>query len=258
MASVIDQITKLLNMTCENGCTEAEAQAAYNTAQKLINKHHISDDQLASEPQTVYDSIDPCQFNKRRCFICQSAYTWELSLATVVSEYAGCPCYADQNVMTVRRNGVAILDSRGKSKLGKSIVFYGVPEDVALAAELYDHLRDLIMSMATIRWGGAFKGSGASYCEGFTTGLYRRIQAAASSIKAIGGTTAVALYRKDDVVEYKKKIARLWLEGQGSTLAKPKTRRYDRKATNETEAARSEGYSDGTNTDIGIARKKKI
>lgn len=62
---ILDRIAKLLNMTTENGCTEAEASVAAQKAQGLLDKYNLrlsdlrAKGQESSEPDMTHTAITP-------------------------------------------------------------------------------------------------------------------------------------------------------------------------------------------------------
>ena len=58
--AAIATILKLVAMTVENGCTEAEADSAFNKAKELMEEHGISEEELrepSEEPAPTFDEI---------------------------------------------------------------------------------------------------------------------------------------------------------------------------------------------------------
>lgn len=262
---VIDKVRKLLNMTGENGATDAEIQNAMDRAQKLMHEHHLSEADLNHEPVDDYKKVDEAEYSTFRTFVGGAFYKWEMDLASFVQEFVGCPCYLDNNKKLAKKNGIVLTYEWGGKEYtwnGKSIVFYGIAEDAAIAANLYEEMRKLISTMAMAKWGKVYKGDGAAYSEGFVMGLFSTMRKARESEKSQAklsnsSTGLVLVARRDDLVKYKKTKADNWLkEAKGIELKKPSAGNWG--AYDNQSSARSEGFSDGKATNVSAARSKKI
>ena len=115
---VIDNIQKLLNMTMERGCTEAEAARAAEMVQKLLFKHKL----LMAEVQAQKgDTKGPRIIELDGDITSQKNYgKWKPQLAWGVARYNFCTGFQDPY--------------RGK------FIFIGQEVEVQIAKELYEWL----------------------------------------------------------------------------------------------------------------------
>ncbi len=256
---IVDRIKKLLAMTGEAGATEGEIANAVGRAQKMMNEHHLTEADLNHEPQTDYDKVKPEDFTRQSAYVSRQIYAWEQRLASFVSSFVGVELYQNENIELVRKHGIVQFDEKGKPKEGKSFVYYGVPEDAAIAVELYGELRSTIATMAIARFGGCYRSEGASYSEGFVSGLFTKIAKAKDENKrlAVSSTALVLIARRDDLVKYKMDLAKDWLaESIGIELCKGGGRPGSR--VGNSQAARKAGFVDGQNSTVSANRSKKL
>lgn len=252
------KIRKLLAIAEDDAASAAEVQNAMGFARRLMDAHHVSEDDLAHEPADDYQRVDQAQFAERHAFVGRRIYCWESMLSGFVSKFVGAAGYIDDRVRPVRNHaGFVQRDDAGHVREGKSFVFYGVAEDGAIAAELYYELRQLIVSMAVIKWGGCYKGDGATYAEGFVAGLSTQLTRGKQVEQSSGTTTAmILLARRDDLVKYKRAKADEWLiQKHGAKLVAGPRRSG---SSTGSRSAYSEGRSDGAATSVSAARNRKL
>ena len=250
------KIRKMLAIAEDDAASTEEVQNAMNMAQRLMDDHHLSESDLAHEPEDDFRKVDKAEFGDGRAYVGKRLYTWESTLASFVSKFVGCKAAIDNELRQVRnRQGFAVME-KGRAVEGKSILFYGVAEDVAIAVELYDELRQLIASLAVLKWGSVYKNNGAAYAEGFVTGLDSQLKKAKEQAKLGGGYALILTGRRDELIEYKKRKATQWLSReQGIRVTKSSRRSGTRSGS---DAARQEGHSDGQNSDVQATRRRKI
>lgn len=210
-SSIISKIQKLLAVAGDGAASENEIQSAINIAKKLMTAHHLTEEDLAHEPKDDYQKVDEADFGEVRSFVGATIALWEQWLASVVTDFVGCPAYTDKVKRPVRKNGFVQFDGDDEVRYGKSIVFYGVAEDAAIAAQLYDDMRGLIATMAVARTGKVYKSEGASYCQGFVTSLNAKIKQAGKIEMKAEGNGALIVLRSKDLIEYKATKAKDWL-----------------------------------------------
>lgn len=257
--SIIAKVKKLMAIADNDASSDHEIDTALNFAKKLMDNHHLTEDDLAHEPDDDYEKARKADKGLYRSFVGTRMFTWEVALGWFVSEFVGCPWYCDQNLKIVRNaRGFAVIDPvTEQPKKGKSFVFYGIAEDAAIAQEVYNEMRSLIATMAVSKWGNCYRGDGAAYAEGFVAGLETKLKKARIEEKKQTESTALILlsHRRDELIKVKNEIARDWLQKEkGVTLSKGQ----QRAGSNGSLHARKEGYTDGQNTDVSATRMKKL
>jgi hypothetical protein len=255
---IASKVRKLLAIAQDDATGEAEMQNAMNFALKMMEAHHLSEEDLAHEPQDDYSKVDRAEFDRVRSFVGSKLYWWENILAGFVSKLVGVPVYVDKERQLVRsRAGIV----RQPPTRASSVVFYGVAEDALIAAELYDDLRALIGVMATAKWGSMYRGDGAAYAQGFVTGLLSKLRES----KRLGhsdtsSTTAMILVaRRDDLIKYKERKAELWLAEQHGLRTRKGGSGRGRGTRTGSRDAYTEGRTDGQSADVQPReRRRKI
>lgn len=163
---------RALNATATNeASTEGEIRNALNAMQALMTKHNLSRRDLVEqdESQVMGMTKQACVLNGTR--VCQ----WEMSLAQ----------YLTQEIFPA----VAFF----RCRRGHRTVywFYGPWADVQQAVEVYREMLLTIATAARLKYGGHSRGSGASYAEGYVSGLPRAGRGAdAATQDAPEGSTA--------------------------------------------------------------------
>ncbi|MEM8734003.1 MAG: DUF2786 domain-containing protein [Planctomycetota bacterium] len=148
------RVLRALDKTASNqGSTEAEKRNALRAMQQLMLSNNLTREDLQEK------NTDLVQFTRMTCLVNGSrACQWEKDLAAYL---------CDEVVSTVQW----YVARRGHRTV---FSFYGPRAEVRIAIELF---RELLLSIATsakLLYGGYSRGSGASYAEGYVTGLPRQ------------------------------------------------------------------------------------
>ena len=255
--SIVGKIRKLLATAGDSAASDNEIQSAINIAKKLMTAHHLTEEDLAHEPKDDYQKVDEADFGESRSFIGKTIALWEDRLAGVVSAFVGCPAYMDRSKKPVRKNGLIQLDGNDEVQYAKSVVFYGVAEDAAIAAQLYDDMRELIAAMAVGRTGKVYKAEGASYCQGFVQSLYEKIREAARIEMKVPGNGALIVLRSNDLIEYKKTKAKNWLSANSNIKLRKSGKGAGSRVGFNNEAFQL-GRKDGANAEMTAERRMKL
>ena len=253
---IASKIRKILAIAGDDAASTEEIQNAMAHARRLMDSHHLTQDDLAHEPADDYKKVDSSTFAQTRAAVGKRIYSWEEQLAVFISKFTGSPVYTANALEPVRVNGFARTDSKGKILLGKGFVFYGVEEDAVISAELYSEMRELIVSLAVGLWGQAFRSEGASYAQGFVAGLFETLRKDKALPKP-DTTTTLIVARRDDLVKYKTDKASDWLaKSQGIKLKKGGGRPGSRVGFNG--AAFRNGKEDGRKAEMSNLRRRKL
>lgn len=257
---ILRKIKKALAIAQDDAASEGEIQAAMNAVQKMMDRHHLTEEDLAHEPADDYKKVDEADFNQFCAWVGSKVFTWEKSLAHFVSKFVGVPHYLDPELRIARQHGTGflVLDANDNHQKVKSFVFYGVAEDAMIAVEIYNELRTIIRTLAYGKYESAYKGDGGVYSEGFVCGLQSQMkeQNKTRRIAAESSPTGMVLIaRQDDLVKYKESKSKDWLlktkgiklrKGSGSSGARGSIDAF------------GDGRKDGQNTDVSRTRARKI
>jgi hypothetical protein len=257
---VIDKIKKLLAIAKDNNAFDGEIQAAMHTASKLMDKYHLTEEDLSHEPVDDYRKAEGAEKGRYRAFIGAKIYAWEQDLATFVSKFVGVPAYIDNNKLQARSESGFLLRDKwfGEPWAGKSIVFYGVAEDAIIARDLYDELRWMITTLAYGKFGNIYVKEGGKYSEGFVWGLFEQ-HAKSKEVKKLEAQTSstgmILLARRDDLVQFKQDLASKWLKAETKVKIHKGGRNWGAAGSSN---AFGQGVKDGKNADVEVARTKKL
>lgn len=257
--SIVEKVKKLLAIAQNDSSNDEEIDNAMRFAKKLMDNHHLTEDDLAHEPADDYQKASLAEKGIFKCFLGKKIFAWESYLASFVGKFVGAACYIDNTIQVVRKpNGFGVIDPVTElPKKGKAIVWYGVAEDCLIARDIYNELRALIATMAVGKWGNCYRGDGAAYAEGFVTGLNIRLQKAKIEEKTRVESTALILlsHRRDALVKHKIDLAKNWLAKEKGIS---KLRKRQVQGSKGSHDARSEGRVDGQNTDVSVVKAKKL
>ncbi len=261
MQKVKDRIRQLLNVAANDAATDGEIDNALRIAQGEMARHHLSETDLVTEPAEQWADIDSAEKGEARAIVGSKKYYWECLLAQFCQQFVGgVKIYASNstdNIDRIAGSRIVRWDDNGEIRKGKAFVFYGVAEDAELAKDLFDELRATIITMARLTWGGAFKGDGGTYCEGFVAGLNTKLKKAEARqrLESQGNSTGMILVeRRADLIKRKQQAAELYLREKGVKLGSGGRMG----GSNGSEQAYNEGKADGQASDVGVNRTKKI
>lgn len=96
--SIVSKIKKLMAIADDDASSDNEIEVALNVAKKLMDNHHLTEDDLAHEPDDDYAKVRESEKGLFRCFLGKMIFTWENNLGFFVSDFVGCPWYIDNNI----------------------------------------------------------------------------------------------------------------------------------------------------------------
>lgn len=212
------KIKALLQKTEENGASEEEAMSALAIAQKLMEKHGVTLEDIRDRQDQVSDEIGT--YTSRRSG--GNVSTFEKVLMGVISKYTDTKCYF------IARAG------RG------SVHFFGHRVDTELA----DYIFLTCISAGKTEWAkyarGLPRGNRAKARVAFLIGFSDRISA---RLKELKGVTAEAT-GADLIVLKNQLVEKKYREGAGG---KVKSAKLKYRANN----SYSDGYAAGGNVSLG-------
>jgi len=262
--AVKERIRRLLAVAKDgSGATQGEIDNAIRFAQAELAKHQLSEEDLAEEPEEQYQRAEDAPKDQAPAVIGSKCYHWESALGKIISRLVGVPYYLDNAAGRHDRNGIARRDRNGKVRAAKAIMYYGIAEDAWLAAELFEELHETIVTMAMLKWGGAFRGDGGSYCEGFVRGIDKQVRnqqadekkSAASQLDSGDSRGLVLIERRNDLIEHRIAVGKDWLLNEkGIKLG----RGSGRSGASGSAAAYSSGRADGARTAVSASRTAKL
>ena len=248
---VKDTIRKLLNLAANDAATEGEVNNAIRFARKLMLEHQLNEEDCQPGDESDEERIARAEC-QRVSVNSQSAKCsgWESDLSTFVCRFIGGVRVYEETNQIRRVNGIA-QNVNGSTRCAV-FTFYGLTEDAAVAQQVFEELSVTIASMGKLKWGGAFKGPGRAYCEGFVSGLFEQLRQVDSEHKAAESTALTV--RRDAVVKFKKDRAEEWLKNDIGVKLYSVSSRGGGEYHGD---ARHEGRSDGARAQV-TGRSAKI
>jgi len=171
--ALLDKISALLAKTELNGCTESEALAAAELAQRLMDKYGLS----LSELQIIQSPVDACE---------PGATTIGKEQAHEVRRLAWAIALFTDTKCWLQRNGMIQVGRdrfRWHVDRGIILVYFGLPADVAVATYLTDTFRIMMDTEWNAFWSAYPKKTKpnsrtarSSFMRGMTDRLSERLE----------------------------------------------------------------------------------
>ncbi len=233
-----ERIRKLLHLAGDDAAMGNEIDNALRFARRLMLEHNLSEADLeGTEPKdphgtaagaeaTEYDRVEFPSAGSRLS-------AWECDLVRAVCALVGTIGWYIGG-RTLRRSalGVVEFDERtGRPKAARNFALYGPAEDVRDALDLVGEWSLIIAGLGRLKYGGAFRGEGRAYCEGFAGALLanvhrvtaeeRQASGGASSAMVVANANALMQAKHDHAEDYLRdvlgiRLCRLGAVGGGS------------------------------------------
>lgn len=226
---IIDRIEKIMRKTRENGCTEAEVEAAARMARKLMDEHNVELAEVLAKEERSLGAEDIVEEVARKT---NTGVNHEVTLINVVSDLCDVKGYMRHYDR---------LDSR---KI--EVVFVGLPVDIAAAKMLYLELVIACRALARGNVGPGWSKKHYWYCHGFVLGLAQKIRDDKLRAKSKNAGTALVVVKDQLITEHMAK----------KHLITRKARSLDGERANSREFR--QGVRDGREYDARADRSQKI
>jgi hypothetical protein len=151
-SALLDKITALLAKTERNGCTEAEALAAGDLAQKLMDKYGLS----LSELQMIQSPADVCEVDAVSIGRCRAHEI--LHLASTIATFTDTKAWCNRRGRISIGNGKSRMHTDGEHK-NIVLCYFGLKADVQIANYLTCTLRNALDTEWRAYWQKASKHS---------------------------------------------------------------------------------------------------
>ncbi len=264
MSDVKDKIRKLLNLANDAGAFDGEIDNALRFARRLMLQHNISENEL-NATKDPHEIAAETEYKRAQAYSeGVSLATWESQLAHAVARLIGSIGWYKSGAQDKRTEAgtIAFNPRTGKPTTATPVIFYGPACDVADAAEMFCEWQHVIHSMARLKFGGALRGDGAAYAQGFASALLSKVDAMAAQERqqiAQGTTTstggALVVRQGLALVAAKKAAAGEWLKREkGINL----TTRARSGGADTRSGAYGAGRADGSRAEFSRARALRI
>jgi len=272
LEKIKEQIRKISALAGDAGATEEEAENALRFARRLMLKNNLRPEDL-EEPKDVNEiaaDADAVEYGTAKAYSSSRGLSqWEASLAAAIDKLLGTTQHYKEYVQAKRTaSGSLDFDSKtGKTKSATPVVFYGPAEDCRDAVELFAEWSHVIAGLARLKYGGAMKGDGRCYAEGFASGLYRKIrdirkeenETAQKDRALLEGSercTALIVVNATAVMEAKKERGSIFLRKELGIKLRAGSRGGGRRHWNGN--AFSAGQADGSRANFNRSRTGKL
>ena len=275
----LDRIKKnikaLLDTASDETLLEGETANALAFARRLMLKHNVDPKDLeeARGADEIAADVEATEYGQASAALSgKNLSHWESSLGRSIARLVGTvKFYISGGVHPVRSvNGVIKMDGRNEPVYAKQFVFYGPAADSRDAASLFEEWRLLIYSLGRMKYGGALRGIGRSYCEGFAHGIASKLAASEQAEDALAlaqksggelpeGSTrsgALMVLNATAIMEAKRERADDWLRNDAGVKLGKGRASYRNGAHNED--AFGEGLSDGRKANLSRTRQGRI
>lgn len=210
MSSVKGKIRKLLNIVKDRAASEHEIETCLRKATRLMYEHRLSEADLSDSFEDLDEGARNEMCATRPIYLRSRRYRWENELAAFVQSFVG-------GISWFFDNGESPPDKNGGTNYVVIMSYYGLVDDVDLAVDIFVALHKLIKDLAVARHGSCFRGSGASFAEGFVLGLGRQHDTERLARKRMaektkdGGESLRQFNQMLETVRLKEQIADDWL-----------------------------------------------
>lgn len=265
--AIKERIRKLLNLAHDDGAADAEAESALRFARRLMLAHNVDESDI-EQPRDPHEMAADVEYGSVDHYTTGARLSqWESTLAWSIVELIGTVGHYISGTGEARTpHGTLDYDDRGQTRKARRIAFYGPEEDCRDAVEMLREWTLTISAMARLRYGGALRGEGRSYAEGFTAALWDKVKTMKrEERKAIEEKrtmqigegqecTALVLAGAHELMVAKKEKGKEWLASQGIKLG----RASGRGGGEHHGSAYRAGRSDGSRAQLTRGRREKI
>lgn len=222
-----ERISKLLALGKDDAAAAQEAENAMAFARQLMLEHNVSEADLTPHERAArIERMDFAQSGVGTTGRNLSA--WEMWLANTIQRVVGTVNhYVSGHEQRRDANGILQWFEDGNPMMQTTIMYYGPEDDVRDATQLFAEWSVTIAAMARMRFGGALKGAGRSYCEGFTRALSQKVSKAIekedlmieegkSTALVLTGQRSMMVAKQDQGKKWLKDVAGISLQSRGS------------------------------------------
>lgn len=169
-------IRALLDVGADESLLEGETENALRFARRLMLKHNVGEGDLeeARGADQIQADAESVEYGYANAGTTGAGITgWESSLGYCVCRLFGTVQFYRSGGKHLARSatGAVLFSGVGRQKYTGQFVFYGPADDARAAAELFEEWRVTVAALGRLKFGGALRGEGRSYCEGFTAGI---------------------------------------------------------------------------------------
>ncbi|MCC6508652.1 MAG: DUF2786 domain-containing protein, partial [Pirellulaceae bacterium] len=236
---ILRRLRALDNTASNSASTEGEKHNALRMMHDLMLRHNLSRDDIVDD-----DNVEGVQFTRRACPLnSRRACTWEIMLARYIVE---------EIFPTVQWYS----STRGHRTM---IWYYGPRSDVENCLAVFRELLLTIATSAMLQYGGYTRGSGASYAEGYVSGLPRSSTADENNSASSSGSSTSSVVSERSLIQTRTLVlhgaATKWLDSE-CNVRLTTSRRSGRGQRDPAAANRGREHGASHKLDVPGARKR--
>lgn len=247
LARIQERIRRCLAIADNDASADGEIEAALRVATSLMAKHNLDREDCIDAGGNVRSGrVEFGRFEVHS--LAAKRIYWELALLNFIIRLIPSVSSYSESKPVLRRDARGIVEtSGGKPVKCKKFYFYGPDDDAEFASQLFTELQLSIFGSAKLKFGSFARGDGATYAEGYISGLadahikeVARLTNGDSQTRALTvRSTAVAKALQQEGTSWLAKTHDVKLR-KGSGLS----------GSNGAYSARNEGLRDGRNTSL--------
>ena len=161
-----------------SGATDAEAMNALEFAQRMMMRHQLTESDLGGTERTAHEIAADTEYAETVIYsMGVNLSQWQINLGLAINMLVGTTQFYI-NGKSARRSSTGNIefDAKGKQKEATRLVFYGPADDIHDATGMFEEWSTMIAALARMKFGGALRGPGRSYAEGFSMALFNRMR----------------------------------------------------------------------------------
>lgn len=259
LEKVKDKIRKLLAIAADDAQADGEIVAAMKLAEAAMRAHQLERADLEAETQEA-ETSKPIEYGEALAAGSAARLaTWENRLYGAVRDLVGT---VDAYCTWTKAANNDLWNSAGRTV--RALMWYGPAEDAEIAKQLFSEWRAVIATLAQGKYGGAYRGLGARYADGFADALAQRAKQEAEARRVVVTSSTTAIIKSGtgslaQVLEAKKQGAKTWLTKERNIqLGKGgKSNGYGYRGSGDWDA-RIAGHADGSRADFSAKRKPRL
>ena len=257
ISKVKDRVRKLLNVAADDAATQGEVDNAVRFAQLIMMRNQLDEADIPENESDSPQDETTVDFARKYAQTVGVRLTdWETSLGSFVKDFVGSVgWYYHGNYARLNDHGMVKFRRDGDRERTTRIYYYGPEDDAKLATEIFGDLSLTVAAMARAKYGGAHRGSGREYAEGFVEGIREANRRVRKEIESTsdGRALVVQTSKRNALV---RKESQNWLkESEGINLGTGRARNH----TNMRDGnARGAGRADGRQTQVSRGARPKI
>lgn len=252
LSRIQERIRRCLAIADNDASADAEIEAALRIATSLMAKHNLDrEDCIDSDGNVRTGRVEFGRYEVNS--LSAKRIYWEILLLNFVVKLVPSVGFYSGREVFVKRDSRGIAEtSAGKVAKCKKFYFYGPDDDAEFASQLFTELQLSIFGSARLKFASHARGDGATYAEGYVSGLKDAHIKEVEKLTYGDSQTRALTVRSTAVATALRKEGTQWLSQAHGVKLQSSSRLS---GSNGSYAARDEGRRDGRNTSLPGRRR---